>query len=515
MSVAYGGALPQVDVTWKGEGGALSVVAPDGFEISPDAPADVSVRWADRQVTYAVSGDRIVGGIDLWAVRGERVEGDLKVTLCDKADGVCEQLALAVRGDIPEEKKGSVDLQVAVPEAEPTHSTEGPAFHTDAQALADAAFSAVKGTDRRVLLDFSAVWCPPCNQLAAEVLHAENPPAILDEYEIVVLDADDARSWALKDRYHVGGYPTVVVADAKGREISREVGFSGREDFVRWLTDTARETEPAIDYTEVDPTTIAAPEAGLIAWNLAKQREKGADIWIARAEEAEPTLELRLARALTAPTIEDASWLADNAPDRTLDWLPGASKLSSEDGGTEVLELAISRALVDAEGEKASDLLYFSAIIADDDPLLYAASASALRAGFTGEPFRDRALYTSLAGLLEKSGDVPGALSFLHGVQESFPDEPTFLLKEAGIHLRAEDFEMALKTGEACVEAGWGDNRLRCAALVCEALVGLDRSADAAKRAEAVLAEIAAPAEGLDVRAPRYRKKLQAFADGG
>ncbi len=513
MSVAYATALPDVGLTWKGDGAALSVVPPHGYEISPEAPADVSVRWADQQVTYAVFGARVTSGVDLWSVRGERVEGDLKVTVCNKADGVCVQLELVVSGDVPTDKKGSVDLAVSIPEADP--EPEGPHFQTDAQALADAAFAAVKGTDKRVLLDFSAVWCPPCNQLAAEVLHSKERPEILDKYEVVVLDVDDARSWALKDRYHVGGYPTIVIADAKGREISREVGFSGRDSFVRWLAKTAGQKEPATDYTEVDPETVDPAEAGKVAWLLAQRREDGVEAWVARAEAGEPSLELRLARALTAPTLDDAVWLVDNAPNRALDWIPGASRLTAEEGGKAVLQRAISRALVGVEGEKASDLLYYSAVMADEEeaPLLYAASASALRSGFTGDPFRDRALYTSLASLLEKSGDVSGAVDFLREARESWPNEPTFLLEEAEIFLHTEDYEAALVSSEQCAEAAWGDNKLRCAALVCEALVGLDRTDDARSRAEAILAEIEAPAEDLDVRSGRYRSKLQTFVD--
>ena len=513
--VAAIAALPEVGVTWKGDAAELSVVAPEGFELSPEAPADIEVRWSDRQVSYAVSGAQITAGVDLWAIRGQAVEGDLTVTVCDKSDGLCVPMRLAIWGDIPSAKKGAADLLVTASDTPAAEPNPGPKFNTDAQALADAAFEAVKGTKKKVLLDFSAVWCPPCNQLAAEVLHANEPPAILQQYEVVVLDADDRRSWAYKDRYHVGGYPTVIVADAKGNEISRVVGYPGSDEFVQWLEVSAGQSEPATDWATVDPTSKSSEEAGKIAWVLAERREDGVEPWIARAEEGEPTLELRLARALTAPSLEDARWLADQAPSRALDWIPAAAVLSKEEGGRAVLQGAIQRALVGAVGEEASDLLYFSAVIADDEqsPLLYAASASALRASFTGDALRDRAFYTSLAGLLEKSGDVEGAVSFLRDAQQVWPAEPTFLLTEAGIHARANAWEQSLLAAEGCMAAAWGDNKLRCAEKVCRALVSLDRVDEARSRARAILDEIEPPAASLDVRAPRYRKALQAYVE--
>jgi len=389
-----------------------------------------------------------------------------------------------------------------------------PQFRTDARALADAAFAAVKGTDRRVLLDFSAVWCPPCNQLAAEVLHAATPPTILDQFEVVVLDVDDPRSWALKDRYQVGGYPTVVIADAEGQEVGREVGFPGRERFVLWLEEMAQRTEKAPDYTHVDPATLTPEQAGEVAWQLVK-RGQGAGAWIARAEEAEPTTALRLARVRSAPNIKDVSWLADHAPERTLDWISGVASLREDPAGRDVMRRAIALALPGVRGAEAADLLYYSAQLASEEeaPVLYAAAASLLRESFTGEPFRDRAHVTFLASLLAKSGDLPAAVDALRDATARWPGEPTFLLTEARLQLEAGDSRAALAAGEACMGSAWGDNRLRCAALVCEALTGLDRGDEARSRAEAVLTEIAPPDPSLDVRAPRYRRALQAYID--
>jgi len=512
MPVAAAMTLPEVALSWKGEDALLALAPPVGFEISADAPADLAIRWADSEVGYSVSGRRAELGVALWSVRGREVEGDLSITLCDKADGVCQTLALQMRGSVPTARRGRVTLGVvrATPPAE-----EAVSFRTDAQALASAAFAAVEGTERRVLLDFSAVWCPPCNALAAEVLHAAQPPEVLEAYEVVVLDVDDPRSWVLKDRYQIGSYPTVVIADAQGREIGREVGFPGAEPFLAWLEQMAARNEPAVDYAEVDPATVSPERAGEIAWELTRQGRPGVAPWIARAEAGEVSVALRLARVNASPTLEDASWLAEHAPEETLEWISAAMPLFEEEAGRAVLDRAIAGGLAAATGPDAAALLYFAARAGppSEAPLRYGAAAAALRASFSGDPARDRAHYTFLASLMAKSGDLEGALARLRDATVRWPEEPTFLLKEARLLLDAGEAEAALTAAEGCVDAAWGDNRLRCGALVCEALTALDRADDAARRARELLDAIAAPDPALEVRSPRYRKALQAFVD--
>jgi thioredoxin-like negative regulator of GroEL len=513
MPLAGATTTPEVALNWKGEAASLSVRPPEGYDIAEEAPADVEMRWADRSVTYQVGAEQLAEGVALWAVRGQRLEGDLGVTFCSKEDGLCRTHQFSVGGTVPALRKGQLALEVA-PVAHPAH--DEPQFQTDAQALADEAFQAVKGTDRRVLLDFSAVWCPPCNQLAAEVLHASDPPEILETFEVVVLDVDDPRSWGLKDRYHVGGYPTVVIADAEGRELGREIGFPGRDSFVQWLEEMAERDAPAPDPSDLQPSEVTPEAAGAIAWTLVESRGDGVAPWIARAEAGSLTSELVLARVSTQPNLRDARWLVSEAPDRALDWVPRAlSSLREEPEGPEVLREAIAAALSTAGSVQAADLLYWGAQLADEDeaPLLYAAAAAALRESFSGEPFEDRAHYTFLAGLMAKSGDVEGALQVLREAARTWPREPTFFLKEARVLLEAGDAERALSAAEACVDAAWGDNRLRCGALVCEALTALDRAEEARQRARALLTEQVAPDAALDVRTPRYRKALQAFAD--
>ena len=83
--------------------------------------------------------------------------------------------------------------------------------------------------DRLVLIDFFATWCPPCDRLRDEFLEAPAWEDFLGDYTVRSVDADDPSSFALKDRYQVGGYPTLLVTTPGGEVLERIVGFPGAE----------------------------------------------------------------------------------------------------------------------------------------------------------------------------------------------------------------------------------------------------------------------------------------------
>ncbi len=94
-----------------------------------------------------------------------------------------------------------------------------------------------------ILYDFFATWCPPCDRLRDEFLEHPDWKEVLDRYEVRSIDADDPTSFALKDRYRVGGYPTVVLASPRGEVLARVVGFPGARELADRL-DAALQPPP-------------------------------------------------------------------------------------------------------------------------------------------------------------------------------------------------------------------------------------------------------------------------------
>ncbi len=88
---------------------------------------------------------------------------------------------------------------------------------------------------RPVLYDFFATWCPPCDRLREEFLEHPDWAEVVAAYQVVSLDADDPASFATKDRFRVGGYPTLILTSAEGLILERITGFPGAEEVARRL----------------------------------------------------------------------------------------------------------------------------------------------------------------------------------------------------------------------------------------------------------------------------------------
>jgi thiol:disulfide interchange protein len=117
------------------------------------------------------------------------------------------------------------------------------------QPLASAAAQATR-SGRPVLYDFTAAWCPPCHLLDAE---AWNDTGIASRVDTLFVPArimdrqrEDGRNTPdveeLQRRYRVTAFPTLVVADASGREIARMEGYGGRQRLEAFLAEAVAKT---------------------------------------------------------------------------------------------------------------------------------------------------------------------------------------------------------------------------------------------------------------------------------
>ncbi len=105
-----------------------------------------------------------------------------------------------------------------------------------------------KAEKKLVLLDFTGSdWCPPCKSLHNTVLVSPEFTKFAKD-NLVLVEVDFPRSKPqsadlkaanrkLSDKFNIEGYPTVIVLDANGKELFREVGFGGTpaKDYVAKL----------------------------------------------------------------------------------------------------------------------------------------------------------------------------------------------------------------------------------------------------------------------------------------
>jgi protein disulfide-isomerase len=100
-----------------------------------------------------------------------------------------------------------------------------------------AAVAQAKSQNKLILLDFTGSdWCGYCKLLDREVLSQPSFKDFADKNYVAVTldyphdtpqsDAVKQQNDALAKQYNIEGFPTLIVVDADGKELGREVGYT-------------------------------------------------------------------------------------------------------------------------------------------------------------------------------------------------------------------------------------------------------------------------------------------------
>lgn len=458
---------------WAGGLGHLVVTVPAGAHINAAAPASLGVNEA------AVSG---AGDLSGWKVPITPLSSDpsqmvvvAEVPICAD-NGTCTLVQLVGSG--PAGKRGKIDL------------------HEPARPAAAGATAAPNNV--ATVYDFRAVWCPPCNLLAAEVLDTEAGTQALHGSMLTPVDADLPESWALKTRYHVGGYPTMVAVDAEGIEVARLVGYPGPEETLGWLAGLS--SRPSLDAQIAAATGTTAAK---LARELAEAGDDRARTVLGRTTEDDE--DTRVTRLLLDGKAEDAAWLFDHGTDGG-DWVYAALDADPKLAGR------VPALVPGADGEAAAGWL---AAAADqlgpgrEADAMHAGALAALEAARSGELELDRGRLTDLAELRAELGNLGSAYALLDEAAARWPDEFTWPFAKARIALGGKDLPTAEGAARKALANAAGDQILRAAMSLARVLRAEGRLPEAIVTLNAALLAVPAPPADMQVRTTRYRTEVQ------
>ena len=110
----------------------------------------------------------------------------------------------------------------------------------------EAALTKAKTANKMVFVDFTGSdWCPPCKALKKNVFNSDEFKAYAKKHLVLVeLDFPRDKSKVTKEQaaynreqakaFAVRGYPTVILMDADGKELTKKVGF-GRTSAEKYI----------------------------------------------------------------------------------------------------------------------------------------------------------------------------------------------------------------------------------------------------------------------------------------
>ncbi len=111
------------------------------------------------------------------------------------------------------------------PPAEPTPAAGETEHHGDGiawfEGTVDEAFAFAREESRPLFLYWGAVWCPPCHYLKTKIFTRPEFVARTREVVPVYLDGDTERAQIYGERFGAKGYPTVILFNPAGEEITR------------------------------------------------------------------------------------------------------------------------------------------------------------------------------------------------------------------------------------------------------------------------------------------------------
>lgn len=115
----------------------------------------------------------------------------------------------------------------------------------------EEAFAEAERSARPLFLYWGAVWCPPCNLMKSTLFQQPEFIARTRDFVPVYLDGDTQRAQVWGEKHDAVGYPTLIVFDSRGKQLTRLPGTLTAESFMTALDDARSGLAPVTELVQV------------------------------------------------------------------------------------------------------------------------------------------------------------------------------------------------------------------------------------------------------------------------
>lgn len=197
---------------------------------------------------------------------------------------------------------------------------QGVVFEPNGTTLEQASAKA-KAENKLIFLDCYTTWCGPCKKMAKETFTLAEVGAVMNpKFVNIQIDMESAYGAPLAKKLQIQAYPTFVIFNADGQEISRFLGYHDAPSFLKVLEEKGKDDASAglkarFDAGERDPQFLKEYLASLTAAYKGDEANTVAEAILDGKEEtfaADSTLRMIFFRNITNPFAKSFVYTAKN-----------------------------------------------------------------------------------------------------------------------------------------------------------------------------------------------------------